>query len=67
MIDFASYLISKRSIQGNKLYESLYGVDGANNAGEYLAVDNATGDIMVFTDSDSTAGGLGFLLLKPEN
>jgi len=52
---------------GNKLYEGLYGLDGANNAGEYLAVDNATGDIMVFADSDSTAGGLGFLLLKPEN
>ena len=49
------------------MYEGLYGLDGANNAGEYLAVDNATGDIMVFADSDSTAGGLGFLLLKPEN
>ena len=35
-----------------------------NNAGEWLAVDTETGDIMINTDSD-TAPGFGFLKLSP--
>ena len=35
-----------------------------NNAGEWLSYSPDTGDIMVYTDSD-TVGGFGFLKLTP--
>ena len=40
-------------------------MDGSNNAGEYLSVDQATGDVMVYVDSDAVGGGFGFLKLEP--
>ena len=49
---------------GNKIYENFYGTDGGNNAGEWLSYDKVTGDIMIYTDSD-TAYGFGFLKLTP--
>merc|ERR1711879_183637 len=60
---WGSYLVVV-SPSGDKLYENFYGSKGGNNAGEWLSYDKDTGDIMVYTDSD-TAGGFGFLKLTP--
>ena len=51
--------------QGNTLYQNVYGDQGGNNAGEYLAVDPNNGDVMVFADSDTLGGAFGFLKLTP--
>merc|ERR1712194_917240 len=51
--------------QGNTLYTNVYGDKGGNNAGEYLAVDPNNGDVMVFVDSDTLGGAMGFLKLTP--
>ena len=51
--------------QGQVLDQGIYGEKGSNNAGEYLAVDESTGDLMVFVDSDALGGGFGFLKLSP--
>ena len=42
----------------------MYGNKRANNAGEWISVDNNTGEAMIFVDSD-TVGGFGFLKLTP--
>merc|ERR1712194_761785 len=49
--------------QGNTLYTNVYGDKAGNNAGEYLAVDPNNGDVMVFVDSDTLGGAMGFLKL----
>ena len=49
------------------MYENVYGAQGANNAGEYLAVDPNSGDVMIFVDSDTLGGAFGFLKLTPDN
>ena len=49
---------------GDKLYENFYGTAEGNNAGEWITYDRDTGDIMVYTDSDTTYG-FGFLKLSP--
>ena len=56
---------SKKKHQGNTLYENVYGDQEGNNAGEYLAVDPNNGDVMVFVDSDTLGGAMGFLKLTP--
>ena len=60
---WVSYLVVVDT-QGNTLAQDVYGSKGGNNAGEYLSVDYTTGDVMVYTDSD-TDGGFGFLKLTP--
>jgi len=60
---WGSYLVVV-SPSGEKLYENFYGTSGGNNAGEWLTYDKDTGDIMIYTDSD-TAYGFGFLKLSP--
>jgi len=60
---WVSYLVVVDT-QGNTLAQDVYGNKGGNNAGEYLSVDYTTGDVMVYTDSD-TDGGFGFLKLTP--
>jgi len=60
---WGSYLVVV-SPSGDKLYENFYGTPDGNNAGEWLSYSPDTGDIMVYTDSD-TAGGFGFLKLSP--
>jgi len=60
---WGSYLVIVSSA-GETLYENFYGSKGGNNAGEWLSYDKTSGDIMVYTDSD-TAGGFGFLKLTP--
>ena len=63
---WGSYLVVL-SPSGDKLYENFYGLSGAtggNNAGEWITYDGDSGDIMVYTDSD-TAYGFGFLKLSP--
>merc|ERR1711892_581165 len=60
---WVSYLVVVDT-QGNTLAQDVYGKKGGNNAGEYLSVDYTTGDVMVYTDSD-TDGGFGFLKLTP--
>jgi len=62
---WGSYLVVV-SPSGDKLYENFYGKKGGNNAGEWLSYDQDTGNIMVYTDSD-TEGGFGFLKLSPSN
>ena len=47
------------------MYTNVYGDKGGNNAGEYLAVDPNNGDVMVFVDSDTLGGAMGFLKLTP--
>ena len=51
--------------QGNTIFEGVFGNTGANNAGEYLGVDNTSGELMVFVDSDTFNGGFGFMKLSP--
>merc|ERR1711872_857986 len=60
---WVSYLVVLDT-NGNKLFEGVYGDKRGNNAGEWLSVDQATGEVMIFTDSD-THGGFGFLKLTP--
>ena len=60
---WGSYLVVV-SPSGEKLYENFYGTTGGNNGGEWLSYDGDSGDIMVYTDSD-TAYGFGFLKLSP--
>jgi len=60
---WVSYLVVVDT-QGNTLAQGVYGDKGGNNAGEWLAVDQTTGEVMIFTDSD-THGGFGFLKLTP--
>jgi len=60
---WGSYLVVV-SPSGDKLYENFYGTPDGNNAGEWLSYSSDTGDIMVYTDSDTT-GGFGFLKLSP--
>jgi len=55
---WVSYLVVVGK-NGDKLYEGTYGNQGGNEAGEYLTVTN-TGDVMIYTDSDTTPG-FGFL------
>ena len=55
---WVSYLVVV-SKDGDKLFEGIYGDQAGNEAGEYLTV-TSTGDIMIYTDSD-TKGGFGFL------
>ena len=47
------------------MYTNVYGDKAGNNAGEYLAVDPNNGDVMVFVDSDTLGGAMGFLKLTP--
>ena len=44
------------------MHEGVYGDKAGNNAGEYLSVDTTSGEVMIYTDSD-TVGGFGFLKL----
>ena len=50
--------------EGNTLYQNYFGTPDGNNAGEWITYDTDTGDVMIYTDSD-TAGGFGFLKLSP--
>ena len=52
-------------LQGNTLFEGVFGNTDANNAGEYLGVDYTSGELMVFVDSDTFNGGFGFMKLSP--
>ena len=45
--------------------QMVFGKQGSNNAGEYLAVDYTSGELMVFVDSDALGGGFGFMKLSP--
>ena len=49
---------------GQKLFENFLGTPDGNNAGEWITYDKDSGDIMVYTDSD-TVYGFGFLKLSP--
>merc|ERR1711936_1455448 len=55
---WVSYLVVVGK-DGDKLYEGIYGNQAGNEAGEYPTV-TSTGDIMIYTDSDTTPG-FGFL------
>jgi len=55
---WVSYLVVVGK-DGDKLYEGIYGNQAGNEAGEYLTV-TSTGDIIIYTDSDTTPG-FGFL------
>ena len=55
---------NNKNVQGKTMYSNVYGNKRANNAGEWISVDNNTGEAMIFVDSD-TVGGFGFLKLTP--
>jgi len=59
---WVSYLVVV-SPNGDKLSEGIYGSKGGNEAGEYLTYTQ-DGNIMIYTDSDTTPG-FGFLKLTP--
>merc|ERR1719325_245717 len=61
---WGSYLVVADPGTGDTLSQGFWGDKGGNNAGEWLSYDAATGEIMVYTDSD-TSGGFGFLKLTP--
>ena len=61
---WGSYLVVADPGTGDTLSQGFWGDKGGNNAGEWLSYDSATGEIMVYTDSD-TSGGFGFLKLTP--
>ena len=46
------------------MYEGIYGEKDANQAGEWMSMDPKTEDIMVFVDSDSIEGAMGFMKLS---
>ena len=46
--------------QGNTLFQGVFGDKGGNSAGEYLSVDQQTGEVMIYVDAD-TIGGYGFM------
>merc|ERR1711884_922819 len=48
--------------QGNTLFQGVFGDKGGNSAGEYLSVDQQTGEVMIYVDAD-TIGGYGFMKL----
>ena len=58
------YLALKINSQTRKVEWRKSGMKGGNIGGEWLSVDYTTGDVMIFTDSD-TDGGFGFLKLTP--
>jgi len=60
---WGSYLVIV-SPDGDKLYENFYGDKEGNNGGEWHSYSPDSGEIMIYTDSD-TVGGFGFLKLKP--
>jgi len=60
---WVSYLVAVHT-NGSTLSEGVYGKKGGNNAGEWLSVDANTGEVMIYTDSD-TDGGFGFMKLTP--
>jgi len=61
---WVSYLVVVDT-EGNTLFEGVYGDKGSNNAGEYLSVDNTSGEVMIYVDSDYVGGGFGFMKLSP--
>jgi len=58
---WVSYLVVV-SPAGEMLYQGTFGDPAGNNAGEWLSVDSS-GDVMIYTDSD-TQNGFGFLKLS---
>merc|ERR1719400_1577281 len=60
---WGSYLVVV-SKDGDMLYQNFWGDKGGNNAGEWLSVDPTSGEVMIYTDSDTTPG-FGFLKLTP--
>ena len=47
--------------QGNTLFQGVFGDKGGNSAGEYLSVDQQTGEVMIYVDADTIGGGYGFM------
>jgi len=52
--------------QGNTLFQGVFGDKGGNSAGEYLSVDQQTGEVMIYVDADTIGGGYGFMKLSPD-
>ena len=48
-------------MQGNTLFQGVFGDKGGNSAGEYLSVDQQTGEVMIYVDADTIGGGYGFM------
>ena len=62
---WGSYLVVADPGTGHTLSQGSWGDKGGNNAGEWRTYVRATGDIMVYLDSD-TVGGFGYLKLNHE-
>ena len=50
-----------KNAQGNTLFQGVFGDKAGNSAGEYLSVDQQTGEVMVYVDYDTIGGGYGFM------
>ena len=57
---WVSYLVVVAP-QGNTLFQGVFGDKGGNSAGEYLSVDQQTGEVMIYVDADTIGGGYGFM------
>ena len=57
---WVSYLIVVDP-KGNTLFQGVFGDKGGNSAGEYLSVDQQTGEVMIYVDADTIGGGYGFM------
>ena len=57
---WVSYLVVVDS-QGNTLFQGVFGDKDGNSAGEYLSVDQQTGEVMIYVDADTIGGGYGFM------
>merc|ERR1719429_895784 len=53
-------------LAGNYLLLGGFGDKGGNSAGEYLSVDQQTGEVMIYVDADTIGGGYGFMKLSPD-
>ena len=47
------------------MFQGVFGDKAGNSAGEYLSVDQQTGEVMVYVDADTIGGGYGFMKLSP--
>ena len=45
----------------------MFGDKDGNSAGEYLSVDQQSGEIMVYVDADTIGGGYGFMKVSFKN
>ena len=46
------------------MFQGVFGDKAGNSAGEYLSVDQQTGEVMIYVDADTIGGGYGFMRVR---